>query len=72
LAERDLIIGDVMYVLRNGFVFEDPEPATQPDLFKYKIETRTPNSNNRSVRLVVIPDPQRCWVKVVTVMWVDE
>lgn len=72
LAERDLLIGDVRYVLRHGFVYDDPVAATQPGLFRYRIETRTPNSSNRSVRLVVIPDPARCWIKVVTVMWADE
>lgn len=72
LAERDLLIGDVLYVLKSGFVYEDPSPATQPDLYRYKMETRTPNSNNRVVRVVVIPDPARCWAKIVTVMWVNE
>ncbi|MBR7518797.1 hypothetical protein KC217_24345, partial [Mycobacterium tuberculosis] len=59
-------------VLRCGFVYEDPVPATQRDLYRYKMETRTPNSNNRVVRVVVIPDPSKCWAKIVTVMWVDE
>ncbi len=72
LLERDLLIGDVLYVLRNGFVYEEAVPATQANLYKYKIETRTPNSHNRQVRVVVIPDYGRCWIKVVTVMWVDE
>lgn len=72
LVERDLLIGDIRYVLKHGFVFDDPESATQPGLFRYRMETRTPNSNNRIVRVVVIPDPQRCWIKVVTVMWADE
>lgn len=72
MAARDLIVGDVLYILKNGFVYEDPEPATQPKLFKYKIETRTPNSNNRSVRIVIIPDCNTCWIKIVTVMWADE
>ena len=72
LAERDLLIGDVRYVLRHGFVYDEPDAATQPGLYRYQIETRTPNSNNRSVRLVVIPDPAKCWIKVVTIMWADE
>ena len=72
LAERDLLIADARYVLKNGFVFDEPEPSTQSGLFKYRIETRTPNSNNRNVRLVVIPDPQHCWIKIITVMWADE
>lgn len=72
LAERDLILGDVLYVLKSGFVYDAPVPASQLDLYRYQMETRTPNSNNRVVRVVVIPDPARCWAKVVTVMWVDE
>lgn len=72
LAERDLIMGDVRYVLKHGFVFDAAQPATQAGLYRYRIETRTPNSNNRSVRLVVVPDPKACWIKVITVMWADE
>lgn len=72
LVERDLIMGDVLYILKNGFVYDEPEEATQPGLYKYRMETRTPNSNNRSVRLVVIPDPTTCWAKLVTLMWADE
>lgn len=71
MAERDLIMGDVTHVLKHGFVFEDGEPATQPGLFKYKMDCSTPNSNGRDVRVVVIPY-QSCMVKIVTVMWVDE
>lgn len=65
-------MSDVLYLLKKGFVYDDPEPATQPGLYKYKMETRTPNSNNRVVRLIVIPDAATCWVKPVSVMWVDE
>jgi Domain of unknown function (DUF4258) len=72
LIERGLFIGDVLFVLKNGFVFEQASPANQINFYKYKIETLTPNSNNRIVRVVAIPDPTRCWMKLVTVMWVDE
>jgi Domain of unknown function (DUF4258) len=72
LAERNLIVSDVLYVLKNGFVYQDPKPATQPALYKYEMENRTPNSNNRIVRIVVIPNPAQCGVKVITVMWSDE
>ena len=71
LEERGLLIGDVIHVLKNGFVHEAPEAATQPNVWKYRIECITPNSGSRTVRLVVIPfDGQE--VKIVTVMWVDE
>jgi Domain of unknown function (DUF4258) len=72
MTERELIMGDLLYLLKNGFVYEDPEPSTQKGLYKYKMESKTPNSGDRSVRAVVIPDPKRCWLKVITVMWVDE
>ena len=72
MEERDLLMGDVLYVLKNGFVYENPEPSTQQGLFKYEIESQSPNSGNRSVRIVIIPDSGRCWLKVITVMWVDE
>ena len=72
MFERDLTMGDVLYVLKNGFVYAPPDPATQPDLWKYCMETGSPNSGNRVVRVVVIPDVSRNWAKVVTVMWADE
>lgn len=69
---RDLIVGDVRYVLKNGFVYEQPEPSTRPEFFKYKVENRSPNGGARSVRVISIPDESHVWIKVVTVMWVDE
>jgi Domain of unknown function (DUF4258) len=72
MADRDLIMGDVLHVLKNGFVYADAEPSTRPGLFKYAMESKTPNSGNRVVRVIAIPSPQACEVKVVTVMWADE
>jgi hypothetical protein len=72
LAERDLIISDVLYVLKNGYVHDDPQPSTQEGFFKYRPQSRSPNSGNRAVKLVVVPDPIQVWIKVVTVMWADE
>ena len=72
MAERELIMGDLLYVLKNGYVYAPPEQATQPDLWKYCIETGSPNSGNRVVRVVVIPDASRLWAKIITVMWADE
>lgn len=72
LAERDLIMSDVLYVLKNGFVYLDPEPSTRPGYNKYCMECRSPNSGARSVRVVVIPDKTQCWLKIISVMWVDE
>ena len=72
LAERDLVFSDVLFVLKNGFVRQDPTPSTQPGFNKYCMECRTPNSNGRDVRVVTVPDKAHCWLKIVSVMWVDE
>lgn len=74
LAERDLIAGDVIYLLRNGFVFKPPVEATRKPFWKYEMQCRTPNSKNREVRTVVIPDWARAkrGIKLITVMWADE
>jgi hypothetical protein len=72
LAERGLIIGDVTFLLRNGFVYVPPEEATRKPYWRYQMQCRTPNSNNRSVRCIVIPDWKRKQIKVLTVMWADE
>jgi hypothetical protein len=71
MADRDLIVGDLMHLLKTGFVYEEPEPATRNGFFKYLIEGATPNSEGRTVRACVIPDGHR-EIKVVTVMWRDE
>ena len=47
MLARDLSIGDVLFVLRHGFVFEEPQASTQEELFKYLPESRSPNSGNR-------------------------
>ena len=69
MLERELIISDIIYVLENGFVYDVAEPATQTGYFKYRMESETPNSGRRSVRVVVIPHPTPT-LKIVTVMWV--
>ena len=69
MLERGLIIADIVYVLENGFVYDAAEPATKTGDFKYRMESRTPNSGRRSVRVVVIPQPTPT-LKIVTVMWV--
>ena len=73
MQERGLIMGDVLYVLRNGFVHDDPVACEKTKgFFKYAIESTTPNSNSRTVRVIVIPDASKGGaLKVVTVMWKD-
>lgn len=72
MEDRGLIVGDVVHVLKHGFVYDDAEPTTRGRYFKYKMESTTPNSGNRAVRIVVIPQRNPLTLKVVTVMWVDE
>jgi len=71
MLDRNLIMGDVRYVLRSGFVFDEPEEATKAGYFKYRVEGTTPSSDGRTVRIVVIPDGG-VELKIVTVMWRDE
>lgn len=72
LKERNLIVSDVLYALRNGFVYKDPIPATRPGMFRYRMECKTPNSNSRPIGVVVIPAKVGCLLKIVSVMWIDE
>ncbi len=72
LAERNLFVTDVLHALKYGFVYKSAEAATRPDMYKYLIQCRTPNSGSREVGVVVIPAPSGCRVKIVTVMWIDE
>ena len=72
LKERGLTTGDVLYVLKNGFVYDQAQPSTRDNCFKYSIEYSTPNSNQRSLRVVAIPGISPLELKIITVMWVDE
>jgi hypothetical protein len=72
LVERDLLAGDVLHILRTGFVHEPAQPTTRVGLFKYVITGRSPNSGSRDVAVVLIPSPNAKEIKVITVMWVDE
>ncbi len=74
LAEREILTGDLLVLLRQGFVSCDAEPTANQNVFKYCIDSRTPNSGNRSVRAVVIPYRQNATpgLRIITVMWVDE
>jgi hypothetical protein len=71
MADRSLIASDVLFVLKQGFVLNQAQESTGPDFHKYAIESRSPNSGSRTVRVFCIPDPGRLQIKVVTVMWVD-
>ena len=70
--ERSLILGDLLYVLKNGTVYEDGTRSTRLGYHKYKIQSRTPNSDLREIALIVVACEGDCCLKIVTVMWVDE
>lgn len=72
MLERDLFMSDVLHVLRNGFVYQEANKSTRAGFYKYRIECTSPNSNDREVGVVVCVDPQQCWMKVITVMWIDK
>lgn len=72
LNERDLIMSDLFFVLRNGFVYENPAESTIKGFYKYKIESQSPNSGARFLRVVVVPDMMSCQLKSITIMWRDE
>ena len=72
LSERGLIVSDVLYALRNGFVHREPVAATRQGYNRYLIESSTPNSGGRDIGVVVIPNQGSLELKIVTVMWIDE
>jgi Domain of unknown function (DUF4258) len=72
LSERSLILSDVLFVLKYGFVYDNPIPSTRLGFNRYKMVSQSPNSGNRSIGVVVIPDKKSCTLKIITVMWVDE
>jgi hypothetical protein len=72
LKERALTTGDALHVMKNGFVYESAQESTRKGCYKYSIECTTPNSNQRSLRVVVIPGIDPRILKIITVMWVDE
>lgn len=71
MKERGIIIRDILYVLKHGFVYTAPDTATR-DFYKYKVESVSPNSENRKIRVVVLVDETKREMKIITVMFVDE
>ncbi|MCY4129127.1 MAG: DUF4258 domain-containing protein [Gammaproteobacteria bacterium] len=71
MAERDIIVSDILGVLATGCIDDEPTASTRPEYRKYRICGESPNSGNREICLVVIPDPGRPAIKLITVMWKD-
>lgn len=69
LEERTILTSDHLYLLKNGFIYELAEASTRIDLWKYKIEGVTPNSNGRTITAIIIPDFKTKHIKIVTCYW---
>lgn len=69
MDERGITTGDIMQVLKRGYVLGEIEPATR-GRHKYPIEGLSPNSP-RTIRLIVIAKRPK-FLKIITVMWKDE
>src|SRR5271157_4423824 len=67
LIQRGLFVSDLLYVLKNGFVFENAVQSTREGFYKYCIEYSTPNTNQRSLKVVVIPCINPPQLKIVTI-----
>ena len=75
MAERNIVMSDLLFALKNGNVYDIPTEADQstiPGYYKYKVECQTPNSGSRTLRVVAVPDSKSCQIKVITIMWRDE
>ena len=65
-------MSDVNHILSRGCINEEPEVSTRSGYCKYKICGKSPSSGNREICLIVIPDPHKPAIKIVTVMWKDD
>lgn len=75
LDERNLIMSDLLYVLKNGYVYTHPTEEDQSTIrgfYKYSVEGQSPNSDSRTLRVVAVPDSKSCQIKVITIMWRDD
>lgn len=59
----------MIHVLKYGFVFDEPV-MSEFGHYKYAIEAKTPNSDGRTVRLIVVFGDTE--IKLISVMWRDE
>jgi hypothetical protein len=74
MDERNLDLGDALYVLSRGTVHDDAEYDRKHRSFVYLIIGKSPNSGPRFVRCVVAParDPKLCRITLISIMWRDE
>jgi Domain of unknown function (DUF4258) len=73
MGQRGLIVSDVLFALKFGYVYEETEEeSTVKGYYKYRVESQTPNSGSRTLRIVAVPDNKSCQIKIITIMWRDE
>lgn len=72
MLERGLLMSDLLFVLKKGHVYEEPQASTVVGLCKYSVESQSPNSGARFLRVVAVPDGKACQIKIITIMWRDE
>lgn len=63
----NLLMGDILYVCKNGVVNDEGQRSTQPRVFKYTISSAAPNSESKQVYVVVAVDERQNCMKVVDV-----
>lgn len=71
MNERGIVLADIRHLLSHGHITEQPKKATRPGCYRYKICGKTPNSGNRRICAVVVPDVGKPSVTIITVMWED-
>lgn len=71
MEERGIIVSDILHVLAVGHIYDEPMVSTRPGYCKFRICGKSPNSGGREICLVVVPDPGRPAIKLITVMWKD-
>ena len=71
VRQRGIIVRDILYVLKTGFVYEDPEAASR-GFYKYKVEGDSLSCEGRTLRIIAIVDERKEEIKIVTVMFIDE
>lgn len=73
LLERDLLMGDVLHLFKFGYVYDEAVLSSRPPFYKYSLEGTTPNSEGRTVKIILIlPGEHNRDCSLVTIMWKDE
>jgi hypothetical protein len=72
MADRDIVIADLLHVLKTGSVHKPGEAREPYSTYCYTIEGSVPTQNSLKLRIVVRPNVnvERKFIKVVTTMWI--